>query len=112
MNYVGLGTMLRYRFATGNYRPFVNIGLANNYCLNETNTQEAYHKFYTAERTDFGKGIEEFRRYEQAILLGGGISFKQVSAEIRGELGNGISSLGNLAAKKKIIGLLLGFHLN
>jgi len=112
MNYIGLGNMIRYNLTIGKIRPFINAGLANNISLNEVNKQETYSRLYTSERRTIGEGIDDLRKYEQALLFGAGVSNQRTSAEVRLELGNGISNFVNLSSQKKMVNFIIGYYFN
>jgi len=112
MNYIGLGNMIRYHFSYGKIKPFLNAGIANNFSIKETNTQETFSRFYNTERRATGDGIASIRKYEQALLIGAGVSKQRISAEIRLEAGNGISQLNNISSEKKMLGFILGYNFN
>lgn len=82
--YVKLATMARYQFQGAVLQPFLQAGITNGLALKTTNlvTDSA------GITSDF---LPYFRTYEQGILIGTGIQWKNVAAEVQIEFSNAMS---------------------
>ncbi|ATL46017.1 hypothetical protein COR50_01930 [Chitinophaga caeni] len=87
LSYLGLNVLLRYQFTSKKVQPFVNLGIANNFKISESNNE------FSVEKEDFpgnGKEIDEIYGVEQALLFGGGIHINKFEVEARYNFSNGI----------------------
>lgn len=82
--YIKLGTMARYQFQSAVLRPFLQAGITNGLALKTTNLVTDS----SGITTDF---LPFFRTYEQGILIGTGIQWKSISAEVQIEFSNAMS---------------------
>ncbi|MEJ8800424.1 outer membrane beta-barrel protein [Pontibacter sp. H249] len=112
MTSIGLNTMIRYKLdIAASLKPYLNIGIANNFGISYTNKKTTQRRFYSDYPDAEGKALEDIRTYEQAIVAGVGLNYKKMTAELRYELGNGVSSYHMLSSTKSMLGLKLGYSL-
>jgi hypothetical protein len=88
--YAKLVNMVRYQFPSDGLGAFLNAGISNGLCLKNVNVVTTT----SGQKQDF---LGFFRDYEQGILLGGGMTYKNFSGDIRAEFSNAMS--GNPAVK-------------
>lgn len=112
MGYIGLNTMLRYQLPLAKIRPFVNVGIANNFNLVDNSTVETYYRSFTIEKITGGPLMEPIRKYEQALLIGAGVESGKFNAGFRLEYGNGMSSFATISTKRSTFNILLGYSFN
>lgn len=89
-NYIKMTNMIRYRLPLRNIHLFVNGGMSNGYFFGETNYKKSESKIYV-DRLEVEKAIESVREFEQGIVFGIGLKYKQFALECRQEYGNGMS---------------------
>lgn len=109
--YVGIHNMLRYALSTGAIRPYINVGIANNLMVSENGEQQVHKKTYSIERKFTRKPLEEYRKYEQALLFGAGVSTNKLAAEFRAERGNGFSPYVDISVNKRAYTLQLTYFI-
>jgi len=112
LGYIGLNTMVRYELSTRKVRPFINAGVANNISLINNNSLQYHERYYTLERKGERKALMTVRKYEQAFLIGAGVSMDRFAAEVRYERGNGMSAYTSLKSSKRVVSFLLGYNFN
>lgn len=112
MGYLGLNTMLRYQLQSPTLKPFISVGVANNWNISNNNFNVSYTRSNTIEDTKNEPFLKYIRRFEQAILFGAGVEIKKVRAEIRMERGNGMSPYTTPTTPRNSVNILLGYTFN
>ncbi|WP_187264652.1 outer membrane beta-barrel protein [Pontibacter beigongshangensis] len=112
INCIGLSSMLRYQAASSTIKPYINVGIANNFNLKSRNHQTIHIARLTVEEIQKGKGVHLYRSYEPAAIFGAGLNFYQASVEVRGETGSAFAGEKAVVSKKSMLSLLLGYRFN
>ncbi|NEM97561.1 outer membrane beta-barrel protein [Pontibacter burrus] len=112
MGYIGLNTMLRYQLPLATIRPYVTVGIANNFNLIDESTVETFSRSFTIEKTTNGPFMTPTRKYEQALLIGAGVETGKFNAGLRLEYGNGMSSFSTVRTIRSTFNILLGYSFN
>ena len=100
MAFVGLNTLVRYNILNSKVKPYVVVGVANNFLISDNSIQEEYTKFYSTETNTVKKPFESVRKHEQALILGAGATISKFAAEFRIESGNGFSAYRGISTIK------------
>ena len=108
-SYIKMNNMVRYKYAINQWFIYLNVGISNGFALLEKNNLIKESKFYTMDRLENGKALEDSRRYEQGLILGLGTKFKRLSLEYRYEIANGMSSYNGLSSPTRRNFFLLGY---
>jgi hypothetical protein len=91
--YLKLNNLLRFRYPVGAFSLFVSAGLSNGYAFLTENYKKTELQFYTIERVEEGKAIEDNAgRYEIEVIGGTGARYKNFSFEFRYERALGYST--------------------
>ncbi|MEJ8800423.1 hypothetical protein [Pontibacter sp. H249] len=109
LGYLGINASLRYKLADTKLSPYITAGVANNLMVSDNSSQHVYRKFYASESTKTQKPLSEFRKHEQALLLGAGVALSKFNAEIKMERGNGLSPFTGLKSARNSVTLLFGY---
>jgi hypothetical protein len=113
LQYLRLLTSVRYNYFKGKWRPFAHLGFSTSALIREENSMRTESNFFGVEReTEEQIFQQDPRRYELAVLLGGGVTRGRLSGELRCELGNGFSPISGADTHRSSIYLLLGYRLN
>lgn len=107
--YFKINNMLRYKHLVGRAFIYANAGISNGFAISVTNDKTMESKFYSTEKTDKGKALDETKEWEMGLLFGLGAKYKQFSFEIRYERGNGMSAYSNLNSPTQRYYFLLGY---
>ncbi|PSR52883.1 hypothetical protein AHMF7605_04755 [Adhaeribacter arboris] len=110
--YVGLTNLLRYTLPFANIKPFINAGLAQNFALTTVNKHAKTTHFYAPDQESTEAALADYRKYEQALVIGTGITANRLSAEIRIEKGNGMSAYTALKSSKQMILALISYRIH
>lgn len=108
--YLKLNNLVRYKYPIGHSFLFLNGGISNGIYLKETNYKNTYTRFYTQESTKEEIAINDPKRYELGLIIGGGLKAGRFSMEARYEIGNGMSRVLAAMERTHRIFLLLGFR--
>ncbi|PKV75073.1 outer membrane beta-barrel protein [Pontibacter ramchanderi] len=111
MAYVGLNTMLRYRLIDTAIKPYISLGMGNNFMVSHESNQVILNYTSSSESRRERKPMADVRKHEQSLLLGFGVEVKRLSAELRLENGNGFSPYSGVASKNHTLGLQVGYLL-
>ena len=111
LGYISLNTMLRYRLIDAAIKPYIGLGVGNNFMVSQKSNQviHNYSGLYDSRRER--KPIADLRKHEQSLLVGLGVEVKRMSAELRLENGNGFSPFSGVASKTYSFGFQLGYML-
>ena len=109
--YVGVGTMVRYRFLDNKFMPFVNIGIANNFALNIKTLRIISREYNGFENTKTELAFEDPRMHEFAVLAGAGLKYKNFGVEARYERGDGMNRI-SATTTKTLYSFLLSYSFN
>lgn len=112
INCIGLSSMLRYQATSSIIKPFVNLGIANNFNFESRNFQTIHIARVTVEESREGRGVSLFRTFEPAALFGAGLNFYNASIEVRGESGSAFAGERAVASRKSMVSLLVGYRFN
>ena len=66
--YLKLNSLARFKYPVGNLFVYINAGISNGFAISETNYLREESKFFTTERLEEGKALNETKRYERAYL--------------------------------------------
>ncbi|MFD2247837.1 PorT family protein [Pontibacter ruber] len=111
MGYVGLSTSVRYKLLEAGIKPYIHVGMANNFMVKNSSNQKSFRRYYGIERTKEESPLNDFRKYEQALFVGAGMQIKKVVAEIKYESGNAFSIYKSLASSRNTLTFQLGYVL-
>lgn len=96
-SYIKMNNLLRYNFILKDINIFLNAGVSNGLVVSENrNNLITESKFYSSSSVEVTRALQEIRTYEQGLLWGAGVSFKNYSVELRLEQANGMSVYLNL----------------
>ena len=95
-SYIKMNNALRYNYPLGKMGLFFNAGISNGFAIQEINKQSIESKFYSSTTTIEEEALEFTKKYEFGILLGLGVNFKKLLAEVRYERGNGMSNTNKI----------------
>lgn len=109
-SYIKLNNLLRFKYPIKSVFLFVNAGLSNGLSIGDTNYKKEEVKFFSSERIEEGKVIDDMRKYEQGYIFGLGAGIKNFTLDIRFEYGNGFSDYTSLSARTKRYYFLLGYR--
>lgn len=98
-SHLKLNNMLRYRYPIGKLFIYGNFGISNGLVISETNEKIVEEKRYSIITTSEKAALDYTKKVEQSLLAGLGIKFKKLTAEIRYEVGNGISNVVTVGSK-------------
>ena len=112
LHYASLVTMLRYRFSLRALRAFINAGMINSLSVGVKNNKTVESRLFSTIRTEQVKAIDDFRKHEQGLAIGLGLTWKRFTGELRYEVGNGMSEYTSLRSTTKTAGFLLAYRLN
>lgn len=104
-DYLKLNSTLRYQIPLKKIKPYLFVGISNATALHITN-----EVLILNISTNF-KPIEDFRKYEQGILGGIGLSIKRYGIQFRYEISNGMSNYPELNSKVKSTYILFVYKL-
>jgi hypothetical protein len=112
--YLRLSSLLRWRMAGVRYSPFVQAGPWYSYTIREENVSTIsrynhFHNTYSPYHTR--EAVENFLPFELGISVGAGLCHRNFSAELRFDLGNGMSHYTALSARTYAAGLFLSYRL-
>ncbi|QMU28534.1 outer membrane beta-barrel protein [Adhaeribacter radiodurans] len=110
--YVGVANLLRYTWPLAHLKPFINAGIAQNIALTSVNSHNKTTHFYAPDQESTTAVLADYRKYEQALVVGAGVTSNRISGEIRLEKGNGMSAYTALKSSKQMIQVLLSYRLN
>jgi hypothetical protein len=92
-SYIKMNNLVRYNFILDKINLFLNAGISNGLVISENkNWLITETKFYTTNTLEQKRALKELRTYEQGLLWGAGISFRNYSLELRLEQANGMST--------------------
>ncbi len=109
-SHLKINNLLRYKYPIGKLYMFFNIGMSNGYAISETNSKIIKTKFYSTETIIKEEVLNNSRKHEQGLLIGGGAKYKKFSFEIRYERGNGMSPYTRLNSLTQRYYCLLGYR--
>ncbi|MGB3074941.1 MAG: hypothetical protein WBB36_06450, partial [Chitinophagales bacterium] len=87
--YAKLGTMARYQFTKSTVQPFLEAGITNGIALKSTN-------FQTDTSGVTQNFIQYFRNYEQGLLFGTGVQWKDFSWDVQLEFSTAMSGYSDV----------------
>ncbi|WP_139337751.1 outer membrane beta-barrel protein [Pontibacter indicus] len=112
MNQVAINVLGRYRFLDRSIRPYVSLGVGNNFLLSDNSHQEVYSPSYPTENRKRDNPMANImRKHEQTLLLGIGGEWKRLQAEIRLEKGNGFSAAEGVKTANNAVAIRLGYRM-
>lgn len=109
-SYLKVNNLIRFQYPVGSLFLFANTGFSNGIAIGETNYCKKVAKFYDSETVEEFDAIADARKWEIGFLLGTGAKFKRYSAEIRYELGNGMSTFTNLKSSTNRFYVFFGYR--
>lgn len=109
--YIKMNNMIRFRYPVAQQLFYINAGISNGIAISEINDRKTESKFYTTEKTEKDKVLNDTRKYEQGFILGLGTKVRKFSFEARYEQGNGMSEYRPLKTVSKRFHFLFGFRL-
>jgi hypothetical protein len=109
-SYLKLSNMVRFKYPSKNFSPFINVGLSNGYAIADKNYKREVSKLFALETTKIGKAIDETKKHELGYVAGLGVKLKKYSIEARYERGNGISNYKTLGSPTNRCYLLFGYR--
>jgi hypothetical protein len=107
-SYLKLFSAAHYQFRN-RFAPFIQMGIANGYALNNSSLIRYETKFYSAALTE-EEQLVRFRKFEQSLFAGFGLHYKKIGLELRYEIGNGFSK-SRLAKSVMNYGYVLGSYM-
>lgn len=108
--YLKLNNMIRFKFPVGKFQVFANSGFSNGLAFKEVNSNTLETKFYSTHTIVEIKALEKTRKHEEGLLFGLGLIHKRISAEIRYEIGTGISEYVYLGCVTNRYNLMFGYR--
>ncbi|WP_205504190.1 hypothetical protein [Rufibacter psychrotolerans] len=115
VNSLGLVNMVRYQvWAGGAAKPFVGVGMANNFILQFKEHQRVHVTYDFSERQEFHERLPvgHNKKHELAAVVAAGVTFKKATVEVRGELGNGFADSSPASSSRKAVSFLVGYQFN
>lgn len=109
--YIKMNNMIRFKYPVGRQFVYINAGMSNGFAIKEINDRKRETKFYTTEKIEDIKVLDDTRLYEQGYILGLGTKIRKYSFEARFEKGNAMSEYRPLKGISKRYYLLFGFRL-
>lgn len=108
--HININNLIRYKYKVGNSSIFLNGGVATALSLKETNNNKVETKFFGSQKVEEKKVLDETRKYDIGLCVGGGLLYKKYSVELRYKQGNGNSIYPILNSNTRTIYLLLGYR--
>jgi len=110
-SFVKLNNMVRYRFPVKNFFIFINGGIFNAFGFSDTNYKKTLSVLYSSSREAEGEAISGgIRKYEFGFILGMGAQWNNLTLEMRGESGNGVSQIPELSSHTTKVHIVLGYR--
>ena len=113
LNYNLLKVDILFRYSLpidGKVRPFLQAGMANSFVMGNKSHQDYYNSVgNTFTKEDFFGG--GFRKYQQGLLIGGGVVAGRLGIELRYERSSGMSDLASVSSPISNFYFLAGFAL-
>ncbi|MEO6166390.1 MAG: hypothetical protein ABIO46_06815 [Chitinophagales bacterium] len=100
--YAKLGTMVRYQFTASAVQPFLEAGITNGIALKSANLESDS----SGITSNF---IQFFRNYEQGLLFGTGIRWKNVSWDVQLEFSNAMSGYSDVKSAFTTLYVTMGY---
>lgn len=100
--YVKLGTMARYQFTQSAVQPFLEAGITNGLAIKSENLETD-----TAGITS--NFLQYFRNYEQGLLFGAGLQWKDVSGDVQLEFSNAMSGYSDVKSAFTTLYFTIGY---
>lgn len=110
LSYLKINTLFRYKWPVNKFSVFVNGGISNGLGFPSVNNVKIESTFYSTTTTVEKEAVEGIRRYEQGLMVGGGVRYGKVQLEARYERGNGMSPFTSLFGRVNRYFLLLGYN--
>lgn len=107
--YLKMQNMLQYKLPVGSFYVNANAGISTGVVLNATNSLNIVSKFYDTERSKYLEAFSNARSFELGYVLGLGLGYKNFSAGLKYEAGNGISNSTNMSTPTVRKCFLLGY---
>jgi hypothetical protein len=107
--YLGINSMLRFNHPAGKAVIFINAGMSNRFAVTYKNHMQFELNESSGVETGEGEYVAGMRKYEQALLAGGGIKYGKIRLEYRYLAGNGISISHDIYSSSRIHSLWLGY---
>lgn len=96
-SYAKLFTAFRYQ-SKQQFAPFFQFGIVNGYAFKNSTRAHYESYFYTINSSESGEWMD-FRKYEQSLFVGAGLTYKKTGWELRYEAGNGFSKMTELNSR-------------
>lgn len=111
LSYIKINNLLRYNFLLKDLKIFLNAGLSNGFVIAENrNNLITETRFYTSHSVSTTKVLDEIRTYEQGLMWGAGIKYRNLSLEFRLEQANGMSPYVGLHGNIDRYFMLFGYQ--
>lgn len=108
--YLKMNNLISYRYPIGSFSIFLNAGLSHGYALKETNSKKIETSLFTSNKVQEDLALSRTRKLEQGIIMGLGLTYKDLSFEIRGEGGNAMSEFIILNSTTRRLFFLLAYR--
>ncbi|HUM45296.1 MAG TPA: outer membrane beta-barrel protein [Chitinophagales bacterium] len=100
--YAKLATMVRYQFTGSEAQPFLEAGITNGIALKSANLESDS----SGISSNF---IQYFRNYEQGLIFGTGLQWKDVSWDVQLEFSNGMSGYSDVKSAFATLYVTMGY---
>ncbi|KAA9340976.1 porin family protein [Adhaeribacter soli] len=115
ISYLNFPLLVRYRAASGKYKPFLNVGIVNGFAIKNKQEEVKTSTFGSSSYTDRNQPFKEFRNYSQALALGIGsyvpmAGAEKLNLELRYEIGNGFSKATQIKTAVNTLSVNLGWQ--
>lgn len=103
---IKLFTAVRYQFPKYKLKPFIQLGIGNGLAFTASSKSTTETRFNSNINYET-KTFIEFRKHEQSLFSGIGLTYKRIGFECRYEVGNGMSQASGILSKTRYLYLLL-----
>lgn len=110
VDFASLNLIAKYRFGSSTIRPFLNLGLGNNFVLSNRSQQNRVVTIFSIDSV-YENDLKNKRKFEESLMVGFGAEAKKISTEFRYEAGRGISEKGGLVNRTSSLSFRLGYLL-
>jgi len=109
--YLKINFLYRHRYLFPSSALYFNGGISYGLALKEESDQQKLEVINGNETLFRNSPFRGGRGSEQSVILGAGYEYKKLAFEARGEFGNGMSSIQNLASRTTRFYFLLAYRL-
>lgn len=106
---IKLFTAIRYQLPKFKLKPFIQLGIGNGFAFSTYSKSTIETRFNSNINFVTDKFIE-FRKHEQSLFSGIGLSYKKIGVELRYEVGNGMSQASGILSRTNYMYFLFNYR--